>query len=132
MSVAPINCIALQLTEEKSILEEQRIYIDNRRELIAMKVSENSTWFTSQLSKILSRDSADATVTDDEEELEFDEAKFRAEYDAMSANLNAQDKALEIQRTNLNTRLDAITTQIESVEKRLNKNVENEFKGLGS
>ena len=32
----------------------------------------------------------------------------------------------------LQTKLDAVTTSLESAEKRLNKNIENDMKGMGS
>ena len=117
MSIAAINSLIVALIGEKGSLEFQRTVIDTRRQTLTL----HSGFLYEELFK-----------QDEEGEDAIDEDSFMKEYKAATAQIENQDKFLEIQRNNLQTKLDAVTTSLESAEKRLNKNIENDMKGMGS
>jgi len=121
MSIAAINSLIVALIGEKGSLEFQRTVIDQRRQTLAL----HSAFLYEELS-------AELLKQDEEGEDAIDDDSFMKEYNAATAQIENQDKFLEMQRTNLQTKLDAITTSLESAEKRLNKNIENDMKGMGS
>lgn len=130
MAIASVNALVMQLTEEKSILEQQRTVIDERRQTLALHQAYMYEEYSQKLMQQSAKESAkeeEALVDDD-----IDEEDFLQQYQAAVAQLDNQDKFLEMERTNLQTKLDAVTASLESAEKRLNKNIESEMKSLGS
>ena len=137
MSIASVNGLVLSLTEEKSMLEEQRMVIDQRRQTLAFhsaylydeysqKLQQKNTETVSVTNK--DGDEAEAEVETEISEQEWND--FFAEYQIATSKLDNQDKFMEMERNNIQTKLDAITTSLESAEKRLNKNIESEMKSF--
>ncbi len=132
MSIAAINSMVLALTLEKSQLEAQRMIIDQRRETLTLHTGELQSDYQAKLSaKTLAMgelDKDDPNYESDYQDIDDDWEVFKAEYNVQSALLESQDKLMEMERANLQTKLEAITTSLESQEKRLSKNVESEMK----
>ena len=127
MAIASVNTVVIQLTEEKGILEHQRMVIDSRRQTLALHSAFLYEEYSKKAMQFNSKEEEEANVED-----EIDEDTFLAQYQAAVAKLDNQDKFMEMEKNNLQTKLDAITTSLESAEKRLNKNIENEMKGMGA
>lgn len=134
MSIAPMNAIVLSLTEEKSSYETQRTIIDGRRQLLMSQAATVYSDLTAVYAKLVNSTDADEDVeiTENDSTEAFDLEAFRAELENQQKLIQNQDKALENQRANISTKIDAITTQLESAQKILTKNVESEMKSLGS
>ena len=124
MSIASVNGLVLSLTEEKSMLEEQRMVIDQRRQTLAF----HSAYLYDEYSQKLQQKNTEAEVETEISEQEWND--FFAEYQIATSKLDNQDKFMEMERNNIQTKLDAITTSLESAEKRLNKNIESEMKSF--
>ena len=62
---------------------------------------------------------------------EFNWDEFKAQYEIAQEQLDKQDKAMEMERARITTRIDMITTEMEGAQKMLTKNIETEMKGLG-
>ena len=124
MSIAALNASVLTLTEEKGLLEFTRTRYDNRRQILASEKSE-------LYSQLLSAYSKNQWLKDQDDPVEtFNMSEFQNQYDAQVARLDAQDKVIEMERANISTKIEAITTSLENVQKQLSKNVENESKGI--
>lgn len=137
MSIASVNGLVLSLTEEKSMLEEQRMVIDQRRQTLAFHSAylydEYSQKLQQKNNETVSVTNKDGDEAEAEVETEISEQEwndFFAEYQIATAKLDNQDKFMEMERNNIQTKLDAITTSLESAEKRLNKNIESEMKSF--
>ena len=127
MSVASVNAIVLSLTEEKSMVETEIMFIDQRREMLARETSAMCNDYQAKLAKSIS-----IKGEDPEDEVEsFNDEDFQIEFAAAQARLENQDKSLLIQKENLETKVNAIKTQLEGSEKQLQKNIEKEFKAVG-
>ena len=121
MAIASVNAHVLSLIEEKGTLEYQRTVIDTRRQTLTL----HSAFLYEELRAVYAKQ-------DEEGEDAIDEENFKNELDAAIAEVDNQDKMLEMEKTNLQTKLDSLTTSLESAEKRLNKNIETDMKGMGS
>jgi len=55
----------------------------------------------------------------------------KAKYDRIQSQIQAQDKKLELELDNIETQRSAVTTEIESVEKVINENIESTFNAFG-
>ena len=130
MSIASVNCLVLTLTEEKSILETQRIFIDSRRQTLATQGSTLYTEYTDMLAKRY-MDEEDGETNENDRIDEFNWDEFKAQYEAAQDQLDKQDQAMERERTQITTKIDVITTELEGAQKILTKNIETELKGLG-
>ena len=131
MSIAPVNCLVLQLLDEKAELEMQRMVIDARRQTLAYQSGHLYEEYSVKLAeRNLYCNDDESSEVDSVGELQWKE--FKVEYEAATARLDSQDKALEMQRTNIQTKIDAITTEVEGAQKTLQKNVENEMKVLAN
>ena len=53
-----------------------------------------------------------------------DDAGAKAKYDRLSKQVEAQDKKLQLDLDNIETQRDAVKTEIDSVEKVINENIE--------
>ena len=82
-------------------------------------------WHTTQVTIDLADDLSD----EDEDALELEWQQFKVEYEIAETRLNAQDKVLEQERTRIETKKTMLTTANESLEKRLQKNIEADMKG---
>ena len=80
---------------------------------------ENPRFQTSQL---------DSMTSVSKEYDKTDDAVAQSEYDAAMSQIQSKDKKLELALNQLNTERDAITTEMESVEKVLQDNIESSFK----
>ncbi|MBQ4645909.1 MAG: hypothetical protein IJB79_01025 [Candidatus Gastranaerophilales bacterium] len=60
-----------------------------------------------------------------------DDATAKAKYDRIQSQIQAQDKKLELELDNIETQRSAVTTEIESVEKVINENIESTFNAFG-
>ena len=132
MSIAAINSMVLALTLEKSQLEAQRMILDQRRQTLTLHSGEIQSDYQAKLSaKAIALGELDPKDEDDKviiDSIDQDWEIFKAEYNVQSALIESQDKVMEMERANLQTKLEAITTSLESQEKRLSKNVESEMK----
>ena len=131
MAIAALNALSLMLTEEKASLETQRMIIDNRRQTIALQTADMSTEYMLMAQKNLLQDDSDEGNVDIDGVDTFNWDAFKTEYETAQAKLDAQDKFLEMERTNIDTKIEAITTTLESADKRLQKNIEADMKGIG-
>ena len=122
MSIAPLNALVLTLTEEKAILEFTRMVLDSRRQTLAFQKAEIST----QMQAAWSRYMCDPDESTSVEKFNWDQ--FQVEFAAAQAKLDAQDKILEMQRVNNDTKLEDISTALEGADKQKNKNIESEMK----
>jgi len=130
MSIASINAQILANSMEVSNIELQIMLLDNHRQRIAYQSQELSTEFSTRLSKkTMTIDLADDLTDEDEDALELEWQQFKIEYEIAETRLNAQDKVLEQERTRIETKKTMLTTANESLEKRLQKNIEADMKG---
>ena len=129
MSIAALNALVLTLTEEKSSMEYQRFLIDNRRTILSSRSADIQTdrniAYTNYLNNLNGQDDDDSTSVE-----AYNDAAFQVEFDEAQARLDAIDKQLQTERTNLDTKIEEVTTSLENVQKQLNKNTESEFKGI--
>lgn len=128
MTIAALNALVLTLTEEKGTLEFQRTVIDARRQILTQRSAELSA----QLQDKYLEEMKD--WKDDEEAntsvMKFNMQEFQVEFDAAQARIDAEDQMLQMERTNNDTKLEAISTSLENVQKQLTKNEESEMKGM--
>lgn len=126
MSIASLNALVLTLTEEKAALEFQRMLIDNRRTILASERSDLYSDRNAMLTSLIHNNKDEDTTSVEA----MNDMMFQVEFDEAQARLDAIDKQMQMERTNLDTKLEAITTSLENVQKQLNKNTESEFKGM--
>ncbi|MBR6297903.1 MAG: hypothetical protein IKR34_01520 [Candidatus Gastranaerophilales bacterium] len=88
----------------------------------ADSVSQDKPW------KEISWDSA-SNVAD--QYYDADDAGAKAKYDRLSKQVEAQDKKLQLDLDNIETQRDAVKTEIDSVEKVINENIEKTFNAFG-
>ena len=88
----------------------------------AESIAQDKPW------KEVSWDAA-ATITD--QYYEADDAAAKAKYDRLSKQVEAQDKKLQLDLDNIETQRNAVKTEIDSVEKVINENVEKTFNTFG-
>lgn len=126
MAIASLNALVLTLTEEKASLEFLRTVIDARRQVLTQRSAELSAQYQDKMLEEM-RD-----WKDDEEAntsvMKFNMQQFQVEFDAAQARVDAEDQMMQMERTNLDTKLEAISTSLENVQKQLTKNTESEFK----
>ncbi len=60
-----------------------------------------------------------------------DDDAAKAKYDRLQTQIQAQDKKLEIELDNIETQRSAVTTEVESVEKVINEDIEGTFNAFG-
>lgn len=70
--------------------------------------------------------SSDPTLDMDQDKTEI--AKAEAEYDTTMASIQSRDKRFDLELTQINTEHTAIQTEIDSVKKTIDKNIERSFK----
>ena len=73
----------------------------------------------------------DATVNISDAYYTADDDAAKAKYDRLQNQIQAQDKKLELELDNIETQRSAVTTEIESVEKVINENIESTFNAFG-
>ena len=73
----------------------------------------------------------DATVNISDSYYTADDDAAKAKYDRLQTQIQAQDKKLELELDNIETQRSAVTTEIESVEKVINDNIESTFNAFG-
>ena len=73
---------------------------------------------------------SDTTSTFKQSYYTEDDAQVNADYEAATAEIQAQDKMLEMEIKNIETQHKAIETEMESVKKVIDKNIENSFKSF--
>ena len=132
MGIAAIQAIVETDVSEKATLEFQINLIDTRRMMLTRKsgsAAENYSEILAQWSSYDQRKKNGGEVTDYEDEVwgSFSWDAFVGEYETQVKEIDYQDKALELERDNLQTKLTAVTTRLESNEKQLNQNIEKEF-----
>lgn len=129
MAYAALNASTLTLTQEKATLEFTRTIIDTRRQALAFQRSELSTQMQVAYARMFGQNGDEDANAGTSIET-FNEEEFMAEFTIAQERLNAQDKIMEMERANIDTKIEAITTALESTEKQLSKNVESAHKGL--
>lgn len=114
----------LVLTSQKADVEFQINTLTGRLQTMTYK---SGSLMEDYLSKMQQK--TDETETNDaEENIEtFNSDEFMLEYEIATTKLNAQEKVIELQKNNLETKQKALSTQLESTEKRIQKNTEKEF-----
>ena len=132
MGIAAIQAIVETDVLEKATLEFQMNVIDTRRMMLTRKsgsAAENYSEVLAEWSSYDRRKKAGEEVTDHEEEVwgSFSWDAFVGEYENQTKEIQYQDRVLELERDNLQTKLTAVTTRLESNEKMLNQNIEKEF-----
>ena len=131
MSIAPLNCLVLQLLEEKSVLETTRMILDQRRETLATQSGHLYQEYSIRLAqRNLDENNSESSEIDSIEEFNWDQ--FKIEYEAATSKLENQDKMLELERSKIQTKIEAVTTELEGAQKMLQKNEENEMKVLAN
>lgn len=60
-----------------------------------------------------------------------DDDAAKAKYDRLQSQIQAQDKKLELELDNIETQRSAVTTEVESVEKVINEDIEGTFNAFG-
>ncbi|MBR2068315.1 MAG: hypothetical protein IJ877_01005 [Candidatus Gastranaerophilales bacterium] len=70
----------------------------------------------------------DATANIQDNYYAEDDDKAKAKYDRLQNQIQAQDKKLELELDNIETQRSAVTTEIESVQKVIDDNVQDSFK----
>jgi len=73
---------------------------------------------------------SDTTSTFKQNNYTEDDAQVSANYEAATAEIQAQDKMLELEVKNIETEHKAVETEMESVKKVIDKNIENSFKSF--
>ena len=127
MSYAALNALVLTLTAEKADLEFQRSVYDQRRQTLAFQHSNLSAEYSNRLQmRFINEQDQDATTDDSAAEMNWDQ--FLAEYTAAQEKLDSQDKILELESKNIETKTEAINTLLEGAIKQRDKNVENDHK----
>ncbi len=132
MGIAAIQAIVETDVLEKASIEFQINVIDTRRMMLTRKsgsAAENYSEILAQWSSYDKRKKNGNEVTEYEDEVwgSFSWDAFVGEYETQVKEIDYQDKALELERDNLQTKLTAVTTRLESNEKQLNQNIEKEF-----
>lgn len=132
MGIAAIQAVVETDVLEKASLEFQINVIDTRRMMLTRKsgsAAENYSEILAQWSSYDQRKKNGGEVTEYEDEVwgSFSWDAFVGEYETQVKEIDYQDKALELERDNLQTKLTAVTTRLESNEKQLNQNIEKEF-----
>ena len=128
---APINGDYLALTALKGELEYDMMIIDAEIQTITIKAGYMYQEYAEMLEEeaIASGLAADAEIDTTEE---FNWEIFKHEYDVAQTKLDNQEKQLEMQKTNKQTKLTEVTNLLESEQKRLEKSIENGWKGIES
>ncbi len=132
MGIAAIQAVVETDVLEKASLEFQMNLIDTRRMMLTRKsgsAAENYSEILAEWSSYDKRKKGGEEVTAEEDATwgSFNWDIFLNEYEHQVQEIDYQDKALEIERDNLQTKLTAVTTRLESNEKMLNQNIEKEF-----
>ena len=132
MGIAAIQAIVETDVAEKGILEFQINLIDTRRMMLTRKggsAQENYSEMLAEWSSYDQRKKNGGEVSEYEDEIwgSFSWDAFVGEYETQVKEIDYQDKALELERNNLQTKLTAVTTRLESNEKMLSQNIEKEF-----
>ena len=132
MGIAAIQAAVATDTAEKGILEFQISQVDSRRMMLTKKsgmVAENRSAVLTEWSSYDQRKKNGGEVTEYEDSVwgNFSWDEFVGEYEIQVKEIEYQDKALELERDNLQTKLTAVTTRLESEEKQLNQNIEKEL-----
>ena len=83
-----------------------------------------SGWRWSDISWDTASNITDSYYTDDD-------ATAKAKYDRIQSQIQAQDKKLELELDNIETQRSAVTTEIESVQKVIDENIEGSFNAFG-
>ena len=130
MAIAALNAESLMITDQLAEYEFERTVIDQQRESLAAKQAQVYENFTIENQKI-TIDSKDAD--DDGSTVTFDDKAWtllNTEYQIETAALDRQDKQLEMERTRIDNKIEALEAYKESVDKRLQNNVEKDMKGM--
>lgn len=130
MSFAVSTGRSLTLTARCSDLEYQIMLITNRQQQLAVRTQAIAEKYSNQLSSTSSTATTAGTTTEDNTTI--DDSSFTAAYEAQMYALNAQDKQMDLERTNLETQYKAVTTEMESVDKVIDKDVKRSFGTFGS
>lgn len=81
-------------------------------------------WRWSNISWDATSDISDTYYTEDDE-------AAKAKYDRLQTQIQAQDKKLELELDNIETQRNAVTTEVESVEKVISDDIEGTFNAFG-
>ncbi|MCQ2957327.1 MAG: hypothetical protein MJ180_00320 [Candidatus Gastranaerophilales bacterium] len=131
MSIAPVNCDLLALTDEKGILEIDLMLTEAELQHLSIHAGHMYEEYTAMLSKSIT----ESGVDNDPElgtDAELNTEQFQREFEVAQSRLQNQEKMLEMEKTRKQNKLTMINNLIESTQKRLEKNVEGESKGIGS
>jgi hypothetical protein len=114
MGMSSSQCRLLQLTSRLSDLEQQAQCVSNSKIRNSVKSEQLAVAYTTVL--------ADTASTDDQI------TAATATYEASTGVLEAQDKLYDMDLENLDTEHTAAQTEVDSVRKVINKNIERTFK----
>ena len=73
----------------------------------------------------------DATTNISDRYYDEDDDAAKAKYDRLQTQIQAQDKKLELELDNIETQRNAVTTEVESVEKVISEDIEGTFNAFG-
>lgn len=122
MGLAASQCRLLALTARLSDLELKAQQISAIKIRLATQSADNAVEYTSKLQAAAKNH--DVLSIDQENEMNAAEADFNAH----AAQLEAQDKLYDLELKNIDTEHNACQTEIESVKKVIDKNIERSFK----
>ena len=122
MGLSASQCRLLVLTARLSDLELQAQQICNSKIRLAVQSTDAALEYTDAL-----RNSAKTTEADSpEQNVDMDAAELK--YKLITERLAAQDKIYDLQLKNIDTEHNACQTEIDSVKKVIDKNIERSFK----
>ena len=133
MSVAPTQCNLLALTMRKSDLEYRLLQITGT---VSRMAAQTAALNQEVLTKVQSMNKYQTVLTgegskDVAERLEaFYSSEFYTAYQTQMALINTKEKALNVEKQQIETQINAINTMIEGVEKQIDNNLkQNKYGG---
>ena len=130
MAIAAINACVLSIESRISDIELDMMLIDQTRQYLNLQMTDLQTQYSTQYAQKQLNLAEDDLTNDQQKALDFDWESFKMEYAAATGRIQAHDKTLEMERTNLQTQKEELSTALESQEKRLQKNIEADMKGF--
>jgi len=132
MSIAPVSCESIALTERVADIELEITSIDLRRQHLNLGLTRIQSDYQTEFAKFNLEDSLETDSDDESNTLELDWEQFKLEYSIAEEQIQTQDKRLEMERTALQNEKEMLSTALESIDKRLSKNIESEMKGANA
>ena len=133
MSVAPTQCNLLALTMRKSDLEYRLLQITGT---VSRMAAQTAALNQEVLTKVQSMNKYQTVLTGEgskdvaERLAAFYSSEFYTAYQTQMALINTKEKALNVEKQQIETQINAINTMIEGVEKQIDNNLkQNKYGG---